>query len=80
MSRTDKDLPYRLRRDREPGWRLPYGGPAPRWFIRHRWTAPDRFGARTAGREAVAEHRAGLAPEVEPPTWQHRHGASWDWW
>lgn len=79
VSRTDKDAPYRLRRDQVPAWRLPWGSPPPAWFRRHRWTASDRFRARAAGLAAAGEHRAGLAPEAEPPTFQHRHGAAWDW-
>lgn len=51
----------------------------PRWFVNHRWSAPDRMAARVACDRARAEHRAGNTPETEPPTRQHRHGATWDW-
>lgn len=55
-------------------------GPAPAWYIRHRWSAPDRLAARIACQEARAEYRAGnTEPETEPPTNQHRQCAGWDW-
>ncbi|MFI7608730.1 hypothetical protein ACIBTV_26780 [Micromonospora sp. NPDC049366] len=52
----------------------------PRWFVHHRWYGRDRPAARVACDRARAEHRAGGEPDTEPPTLQHRHGASWDWW
>lgn len=58
--------------------RRPTSSP-PRWFVNHRWSAPDRMAARTACDRARAEHRAGYEPDTEPPTRQHRHGAYWDW-
>lgn len=78
MSRTDKDRPWRLRAHDRP-WQHWWATSPPAWFINHRWTAPDRMRARIAGQTARAEHRAGLVPDVDPPTFQHRHGASWDW-
>lgn len=51
----------------------------PRWFVNHRWSAPDRMAARVACDRARAEHRAGYEPESEPPVRQHRQGARWDW-
>ncbi|BCJ65112.1 hypothetical protein [Polymorphospora rubra] len=74
MSRTDKDLPRRLRGERRRWYDSP-----PAWFINHSWSARDRLAARIAGQTARAEHRAGHEPEVEPPTDQHRQGAIWDW-
>lgn len=77
MSRTDKDLPHRL--SDAPPWRRWWKRPVPSWYINHRWSAPDRMAARLAGQHARAEHRAGLRPEVDPPTFQHRRDASWEW-
>lgn len=51
----------------------------PRWFINHVWEAPQRQAARRACRQAAAEHRADGRVEVDPPVWQHRHGAWWLW-
>ncbi len=80
MSRTDKDRPIRIRRDddRDPCFGY-VAKPPPRWYINHRWSAPDRLAVRLNASEAIAEHRAGHEPEAEPPTDQHRHGALWEW-
>jgi len=78
MSRTDKDLPLRLRGDDRP-WRHWWASSPPAWFVNHQWAARDRMRVRIAGLRARAEHRAGQTPEVDPPTYQHRHGASWEW-
>ncbi|MGW0435498.1 hypothetical protein ACWDV4_23535 [Micromonospora sp. NPDC003197] len=59
--------------------RLRWYNSPPRWFINHRWSAPDRMAARIAGQVARAEHRAGLMPDVDPPTFQHRQGCFWEW-
>lgn len=56
-----------------------YAPTPPRWYRRHRWYAGDRFRARTACAAAAAEYRATGAADVEPPTVQHRHNATWDW-
>lgn len=62
-----------------PTNRRSQSGP-PRWYRRHRWYAGDRFRARTACDTARAQHRASQPVDVEPPTAQHRHNATWDWW
>ena len=60
-----------------PG-RSPYAA-VPRWFINHRWSAPDRQRARIAAINAVKDHRANGGTDIEPPTVQHRQGATRDW-
>jgi hypothetical protein len=51
----------------------------PAWYIHHRGTGRDRRQTRDACIVARAECRAGGEVETEPPTDQHRHGATWDW-
>ena len=80
MSRTDKDVPRWVAHERgehDLAWRQ---SAPPRFYINHIWTAPDRMAARLTAQIARAEHRAGLVPDVDPPTGQHRNGAKWMWW
>lgn len=62
-----------------PAERRSLPGP-PRWYRKHRWYASDRFRARNACSDAAAEHRAAGEVVAVPPTAQHRHNATWDWW
>ncbi len=55
-------------------------GRAPRWYIHHTWTGPQRVKVRDRGRRAIAEYRATGEVDVELPRRQHRHGANWYWW
>jgi hypothetical protein len=89
--RSACDLPNRPHRQHSnwklyAGWHChwsPSGGwrrrSAPRWFINHVWSAPDRMRARIDAQTMRAEHRASGEVDQEPRTAQHRHGALWDW-
>lgn len=58
------------------GWH--YGHP-PAWYVDHVWASKSRREARDGCLRAVAEHRGSGEVEVEVPTFQHRHGATWLW-
>lgn len=91
MSRTDKDRPWRLKREElstfpwdRPGrfsWRRyvhQFGHP-PRWYRHAEWFGPDRARARDEARDAVKEYRAHGNVEKVLRTEQHRYRAIWDW-
>lgn len=87
MSRTDKDLPYRIRKElpefkAKSYWeRYGYfGNGVPAWFVNHVWNAPERVSSRVDCNEAKKEFNAGYEPETEPSTRQHRHCAQWLFW
>ena len=84
MSRTDKDLPYRIRENLYPAkyWaRFGYSGVGvPKWYINHVWNAPERLSSRVDCDKAKREFNAGVVPEIEPSTRQHRHCAQWLYW
>lgn len=93
MSRTDKDVPYRIRFDRDPKWwvghRFWYGryghGPYGLWGPRRedlhvQWWGPDRAAVRDSLKSAVTEYRAAGEVWSTAPTQQHRHAPARGWW
>jgi len=78
MSRTDKDVPYRLR-NREV---YPYHWfrSPPKWYINHVWYGPQRAKVRIDVVNAIKDYRANSETDIETPSYQHRHIAQWLWW
>lgn len=52
---------------------------APRWFVRHVWTGPQRGAARDQCRAAIKEQRATGVVDTVPTVQPARHGAEWLW-
>lgn len=49
------------------------------WFIDHRWNNPERVRVRDECLDMVKEFRGSGSVEHEFLSWNHRHGARWDW-
>lgn len=59
------------------GWKW---GVAPRWFIRHVWSGPERVRERDQLGRMVKEYNStGTLEDGDFPTYQARHGAWWLW-
>ncbi|MBF9133351.1 hypothetical protein I0C86_30975 [Plantactinospora sp. S1510] len=62
-----------------PGVRWWHTGRPQEWFIRERFTAPDRLRARLDCLRAIKEYQGSGEVAVIPPTTQQRHQARWLW-
>lgn len=69
MSRTYKDMPYRIRRKREERLHSWYWSSPPRWYVQEKFNRPERHRAKQDLRQGV-----------EPFPHQPRHRAWWDWY
>lgn len=54
-------------------------GSVPKWFIDHRWNNAERVRMRDELLNIVKEFNTSGDVVDEPQSWQHRHGAQWDW-
>lgn len=69
MSRTYKDMPYRIRAKREGRLNPWYWSSPPRWYVQEKFNRPERHEAKRL-----------LKQGIEPFPHQSRHRAWWDWW
>lgn len=92
MSRTDKDLPFRIKQARDLNWpaghRYWYGGYGHwlglwgprRWDRHYEWWGPDRAKVRDSLKSAATEYRAAGEVWSIAPVEQHRHAPRGGWW
>jgi len=82
----EKYLPYHRMRSRctweavHHNGRYWWNAPPPKWYTDHHWQNPQRVQERDRSRKMIAEYRGSKEVETEIPSFQHRHGAAWDYW
>lgn len=54
-------------------------GRAPKWYVDHVWTEPERVRVRDKLGETIKEYRANVDTENEFQNYHHRHSAKWLW-
>lgn len=95
MSRTDKDRPYKVRKEdpaeKQRYWAQAYGDPESRWYKAASWELhiypacrPPKDVKRAVwkaqrARDRSWERTAAFFPDDEPPDARTRHSLLWRW-